>query len=148
PWIRSILVLETAAGLGKRDEMFICSVTADDSELASSGIEAFIGFFDRAYRDHDYDVGRTKAQEQFLKNPPGTLGPIRWEPSEQIRPIDAKLNGLKLEAVDASKRKLFKSRLQDRAHAILAELGVPTAILREAIDWVVISPQLNKLLRL
>lgn len=146
-WIKSILVFETAADLGERDEMYICAITADDSELASSGVDAFLGFFDQTYRDHDYDVGRTKAQE-FLKTPPGTLGPINWQPDEPIRDINHELDGLQLQDVDEDKRRQFKSRLQNRAHAVLEELGVPTAIIREAIDLAFISPQLDKLLKL
>jgi predicted acylesterase/phospholipase RssA len=145
-WIKSILVFETAAGLGDRDEMLICSITAADSELASGAVAAFLGFFDQRYRDHDYDVGRTKAQA-FLASPPAGLGPIRWK-AEPIRQIDHTMDGLTLEAVDIDKRKRVKSRLRDRAHTILAELGVPTAIIREAIDLALISPQLDKILML
>ncbi len=64
-WIKSILLFETAAGLGQRDEMYICAITADSAELASSGVSAFLGFFDQAYRDHDYDVGRTKLRNSW-----------------------------------------------------------------------------------
>ena len=146
-WIKAILVFETAAGLGERDEMYICAITADSSELASNGISAFLGFFDQAYRDHDYDVGRTKARE-FLKNPPGKLGPIRWSPSQPIRPIDHHLDGLKLQNVDEKKRKEFRDRLRARAHDIMKELGVHTAVVREGIDLAFIRPQLDKLLML
>jgi len=145
-WIKSILVFETAAGLGDRDEMVICSITAADSELASGAVAAFLGFFDQRYRDHDYDVGRTKAQA-FLANPPAGLGPIRSNP-EPVRQIDHSLDGLQLGAVDIDKRKRVKSRLRDRAHTILQELGVPTAIIRETIDLALISPQLDKILML
>jgi hypothetical protein len=127
--------------------MFICSITADPSELASSGVSAFLGFFDQSYRDHDYDVGRTKAQE-FLKKPPGQLGPIRWTPAEPIRAIDPDLNGLTLDQVDRRTREQVRDRLRSRAHEILAELGVPTALVREAIDLALIRPQLDKLLKL
>lgn len=145
-WIKSILVFETAAGLGHRDEMLICSVTAADSELASGAVAAFLGFFDQRYRDHDYDVGRAKAQA-FLANPPAGLGPIRCRP-EPIRQIDHSLDGLKLGDVDIDKRKRVKSRLRDRAHTIMEELGVATAIIRETIDLALISPQLDKILML
>lgn len=146
-WVKSILVFETAASLGERDEMYICSITAAPTELASSGVSAFLGFFDQSYRDHDYDVGRTKAQE-FLKTPPGQLGPIRWTPTEAIRPIDPALNGLTLDNVDRGTREQVRDRLRSRAHDILEEMGVPTALVREAIDLAFIRPQLNKLLKL
>ena len=146
-WIKSILVFETAADLGARDEMYICSITAAPSELASSGVSAFLGFFDQSYRDHDYDVGRMKAQ-LFLNQPPGNLGPIRWKPAEDIRKIDSNLDGLTLDKVDRGIREQFRDRLRSRAHDILAEMGVPTALIRETIDLAFIRPQLNKLLKL
>ena len=67
-WIDSILTLETAANLATRDEMTIYGITADNKELASFELYSFAGFFDRRYRDHDYEVGRKKTQ-QFLANP-------------------------------------------------------------------------------
>lgn len=145
-WVRAILAFETAADLGTRDEMYICSVTADESELASAGIMAFLGFFDQRYRDHDYDVGRTKAQA-FLLNPPAQLGAIRFTPGV-IRPIDSSLNGLRLQDVPRPLRQQLKDRLNDRARDILQEMGVPTVVIRDAIDYWLISPQLNKLLDL
>ncbi|HZQ47360.1 MAG TPA: patatin-like phospholipase family protein, partial [Verrucomicrobiae bacterium] len=57
-WIDAILTLETAAHLASRDEMTIYGITASEQELASFELFAFAGFFDRRYRDHDYDVGR------------------------------------------------------------------------------------------
>jgi hypothetical protein len=148
-YIDMLLTLETAAQLGDRDEMNIYGITASDAELASSELFAFAGFFDRRYRDHDYDVGRTKAQA-FLASP-GALGPIKYKP-EAIREIDASLNGLKLENMDRDTRIAVRDRLRERAHTILQEMGVNPWLVggavREAIDVALIKPQLDKLLKL
>ncbi len=48
--------------------MTIYGVTAMNTELAGAGLQAFLGFFDQEFRDHDYDVGRTHAR-QVLTNP-------------------------------------------------------------------------------
>jgi hypothetical protein len=150
-WIDAIASFEAAAGLNTRDQMTIYGVTAAPSELASSGISAFAGFFDQRLRDHDYDVGRTKARE-FLNNPrltePGQIGKINYTQQEQIRPIDTGLDGITLEHMPRDIRQRFKDRLTDRAHEILAELGVPTPVLREGIDLAIVSPFLNRLLYL
>ena len=61
-FVASMVAFEAAAGLGARDMMKIYGVTAKDSELAGAGVQAFLGFFDRRYRDHDYDVGRAHAR--------------------------------------------------------------------------------------
>jgi hypothetical protein len=148
-FIDTLLTLESSAQLGASDEMTIYGITASDAELASSELCSFAGFFDQRYRDHDYDVGRQKAQT-FLKNP-GALGPINFTP-EDIRPIDPALNGLKLENMDRDVRTAMRDRLRDRAHEILKEAGVNPWLVggavREAIDLALIKPQLDKLLKL
>lgn len=144
-WIDVLLTLETAAGLGNRDEMNIYGITASADELASSDLVAFAGFFDRRYREHDYDVGRRKTQE-FLANP-GALGPLRFTP-EPIRPIDSSLNGLKLENMDRDVRLLVRDRICDRAKEIMKEAGIRLFLARQAIAIALIRPELSKLLKL
>jgi len=150
-WIDSILALETAAGLGERDEMVIYGITANASELAGSELEAFVGFFQQEYRDHDYDVGRTKARA-FLQNTSGVLGTpgnlslINYIP-KPINPIDHSLDGLSLQDSPSTLRESVKSRLEDRADDLLEEANVSWPV-REAIKLAFISPQLKKLLAL
>jgi hypothetical protein len=148
-FVDTLLTMETAAQLGARDEMTIYGITAGESELASSELCAFSGFFDRAYREHDYDVGRAKAQA-FLANP-GGLGPINYTP-EEIHKIDATLDGLKLAQMDRDTRIAVRDRLRDRAHEILREIGgnswLNCGAVRETLDLALIKPQLDKLLKL
>ncbi len=92
----AILAFETAAELGARDFMTIYGVTATDSQLAGAGLQAFLGFFDQDFRDHDYDVGRAHARAVLTDpalNDSGAIGPILYTGSP-IRPIDARLDGL------------------------------------------------------
>jgi hypothetical protein len=148
-WIDSILALETAADLGDRDEMVIYGITANETELAGSQLEAFVGFFEQEYRDHDYDIGRTKARE-FLQNASGVLGTqgnlptIHYMP-KPINPINHDLDGLTLTGVPRDLRETVKGRLEDRANDLLEELNVDWAV-REAIKLAFIDPQLKKLL--
>jgi hypothetical protein len=151
-WIDSILTLETAADLGDRDVMTIYGITADASELAGAGLQAFLGFFEQQYRDHDYDVGRMKAQS-FLdpaKNPllgqPGNFPKLNYTPAS-IRPIDPKLNGLALKDVPENLRQAMMDRLENRADDLLKEAGVNFAE-REAIKLLVLRSQLKKFLQL
>jgi hypothetical protein len=150
-WIDSILTLETAADLGERDEMVIYGITATPEELAGSQLEAFVGFFEQEYRDHDYDIGRTKARD-FLQNQSGVLGrkdnlpTINYVP-KPIHPINRDLDGLLVKDVPSDIRESVKSRLDDRANVLLEELNVDWAV-REAIKLALIDPQLKKLLGL
>ncbi len=150
-WIDSILGLETAANLGERDEMVIYGISASETELAGSQLEAFVGFFDQQYRDHDYDVGRTKARA-FLQNTSGVLGTkgnlpaINYVP-KAINPINHDLDGLAVSDVPRDLRENIKSRLDDRANDLLEELNVPWLV-RDAIKLAFIDPQLKKLLAL
>lgn len=148
-FIDVILTFETAAQLGEKDEMTIYGITADEKELASSALFAFSGFFDRRYRDHDYEVGRKKTQA-FLANP-GALGPIRFKP-EPLGKIDPALDGLTIEKMDRSVREKVRDRLSDRAKEILKEAGIHPLLVggavRDAIDAALIRPQIDKLLKL
>jgi predicted acylesterase/phospholipase RssA len=119
----AVLAFETAAGLGARDVMTIYGVTAKDTELASAGLQSFLGFFDQKFRDHDYDVGRTHAHEVLIDpalGNPGAIGPLRYVGSP-IRPIDAALNGLKLGAAPPEDVKAFRLGMKRRLNEMLRE---------------------------
>jgi hypothetical protein len=122
----AVLAFETAAGLGARDHMEIYGVTATDGQLAGAGLSAFLGFFDRTFRDHDYDVGRTHARD-VLTDPalgkPGAIGPLNWDPAAHpIHPIDHRLDGLKLSHVPNDDLQDFKDGAKQRVNQMLKEL--------------------------
>ena len=150
-WIDSIITLERAAALGETDEMTIYSIIADDSELASCELSAFAGFFDRSYREHDYLVGRKKAQA-FLNTPGifGLPGNLRFQP-EPVPDPDPALNGLKMADMDQGVRINVRDRFLDRANTIMKQAGIDWVIagpiVRDIID-VFIKKKLNALLKL
>ena len=123
----AVLAFETSAGLGARDYMTIYGITATNKQLASAGLQAFLGFFDQRFRDHDYDVGRLHAR-QVLNDPalaePGALGPVRYTGSA-IRPIDARLDGLRLSDVPVADLQAFKSGMRKRLNQMLREMWGP-----------------------
>jgi predicted acylesterase/phospholipase RssA len=147
-FLYAILALEKAAGLGERDRMQIYGIVTQAEKLAGAGFSAFLGFFDQRYRDHDYDWGRTVAQ-QLLANDAfqqtGQLGPIRYKPAP-IRAIDEELNGLALNQVPRDEVGSLKDGVTDRLNEILkdkltnpierypAQLGADL-ILKLLIDW-------------
>lgn len=62
-FVGALATLEAAAQLENRDKMKIVAVTADaQKELAGSGLSAFVGFFKKSFRQHDYWVGRLKTR--------------------------------------------------------------------------------------
>ena len=148
-WIDAVLAIETAADLAPRDEMRIYAITAAHDELASSDLLAFQGFFDRAYRQHDFDVGRQKAREFMRRvNESGDpIGPIRRSELEPEISIDHALDGLALRQVDSGLRLLFAQRLGNRADEALRELGLPGAV-RWALRRAVLDRQIERLLEL
>ena len=72
-WIDSILILETAARLNLKDEMYIYGITATNRELAGGGMFAFLGFFDLTLRQHDYNLGRKRPR--LSRSTPETASP-------------------------------------------------------------------------
>lgn len=147
-FLDAILVLEKTAALGQRDKMQIYGILTKDGDLAGAGMFAFLGFFDRRYRDHDYDWGRTVAQKLLANqefNQPGQLGPIRYSPTP-IRSIDASLTGLRLKDVSRPDVSTFKEGLTTRINQIIkdrlhnplerypAQLGADL-LLKLLLDW-------------
>ena len=147
-FVYAVLALEKAASLGERDRMQIYGIVTQDGKLAGAGVFAFLGFFDQRYRDHDYDWGRTVAQQLLQSDAfkqPGQLGPIRYTPAA-IHPIDRTLSGLPLNQVPSDQVGDLKSGLTERINEILkdklsnplerypAQLGADL-ILKLLIDW-------------
>jgi len=64
-WLDTVLVLERAARLHEKEEMLIYGFVAEPELLSSTGLMAFAGFFDVSYRKHDYDYGRSVAQQRL-----------------------------------------------------------------------------------
>jgi hypothetical protein len=137
----SMLAFEAAAGLGARDKMRIYGITATTSELAGAGLQAFLGFFDRTFREHDYDVGRKKAREVLLSsalNGKGELGPIYFDPSlNPLRPINDELSGIAYKQVSPQIRRCFKKALQRRVGQMVMEWGRGN-ILFLPIKWIIV----------
>ncbi len=82
-FISGIATLEAAAHLEGRDKMNIVAVIADQKELAGAGLAAFVGFFKKSYRQHDYWVGRRKTREYLQrKDVKAVLGIRQWPDDE------------------------------------------------------------------
>jgi hypothetical protein len=64
-WLDLVLLLEYSAQLGRKDQMRILGITAQESELAGAKFFMFQGFFDRRFRQHDYEVGRLKSRQMI-----------------------------------------------------------------------------------
>ena len=129
-FLGAIQTLEKAAGLGAREIMNVYGVVIEPGKLAGSGIFAFEGFFDEAYRYHDYEWGRRKAQDLISainREASPTLGPIHYQPQPtQIVPA---FDGLKLDAIDPQDRDRFTSAIQNRVNQML-KVAIPNVILR------------------
>lgn len=164
-WIDSILVLEVAAELNFKDEMTIYGITATYDELGGGGLFAFEGFFARALREHDYNLGRQKARE-FLalhrplaaKRPVGSpepipdIGPIVYDPQDAIPtvptpPRDPKTGDVLVSGLDEHVRVELLKTVAARTDEVLSELGLPWAV-REPITHLLIEPRLKKWLGL
>jgi predicted acylesterase/phospholipase RssA len=148
-WLDSILVLELAADLHEKEEMLIYDFVADTTKLAGGGLDAFEGFFDVSYRKHDYDYGRSVAQQRLnlYKDQPGSVfANLHWTP-KPIDPIDPNLNNVDLSRVDEAKRQQVKTQITAAADAFLKELDVEIAV-RKIIEVAFIDGRVKKLLSL
>ena len=142
----SILAFESAAGLGARDEMCIYGITATESELAGAGLQAFLGFFDRAYREHDYNVGRLHARKVLNDDKlskKGNIGPLRGlELASPINPVDTRLDGLPMNRVAPGDLKEFKIGTRRRVNQMIDEL-THHSWFESGVVKVAVDPMLN-----
>ena len=148
-WLDTVLVLERAAGLHEKEEMLIYDFVAVPEQLASNGLLAFAGFFDVSYRKHDYDYGRSVAQQQLAKyktQPGSVFSNLHWTP-KPIDPIDQSLNNIQMAQVDKTKRQKVYDQIRDAANDLLRELNV-NVFIRKPLMWFFIEGQVRKLLAL
>jgi hypothetical protein len=148
-WLDSVLVLELAARLDRKEEMLIYDFVAEPERLASSGLMAFSGFFDFKYRKHDYDYGRSVVQAKlpiYQEQPNSIFSNLHWTP-KPIDPIDQSLNNLQMAQVDKAERQKVYDQIRNAADELLQELNV-NVFIRKPIMWFFIKGQIKKLLAL
>jgi hypothetical protein len=149
-WLDSILILELAADLHTRDEMYIYSVSADRKDLAGAGLFAFFGFLYRDFREHDYDLGRQKAQTLLTKLDVvsgGRLPKLAYVP-QPIRPIKATpAGGFTASLIPKDARKSIHDALSQAADNLLKEMGIGW-VTRKGIETFYLNGKLNGMLGL
>jgi hypothetical protein len=152
-WIDSVLILELAADLHEKDEMYIYQIAADRKDLAGAGVFAFMGFLYRGFRDHDYDLGRQKAQnflsgiDQISK---GKLPKVRFVP-RPIHPVQPTPSGGFTPAMipKQSRQKLFEALSQAVDNALIQEgLTGLKSLVRKGIVSFYIDGKIKKMLGL
>jgi hypothetical protein len=149
-WIDTLLVLELAADLHEKDEMYIYSVTANKGDLAGAGFFSFFGFLYRDFRDHDYDLGRQKAQA-FLSNlynvSGGKLPQLIYAP-KPIHPIQpTPPNGFTPAMIPERNRKDLYNALAKAVDTLLAEMGF-SWIVRKGVELFYVNGKLKGILGL
>jgi hypothetical protein len=149
-WLDTVLLLELAADLHERDEMYIYSVSADKKDLAGAGVFAFLGFLYRNFRDHDYDLGRQQAQRFLTKLDQvqgNRLPHLQYSP-QMIRPIQpTPPNGFTPDMIPKQKRKELYDALAKAADNFLDQEGF-NWLVRKGIERFYVNGQIKKMLGL
>jgi hypothetical protein len=148
-WLDTVLVLELAADLHNKEEMLIYDFVADPARLASTGLMAFAGFFDVSYRKHDYDYGRSVAQQKLVDYqalPNSIFSNLHWT-LKPIEPINRQLDGVQMSQVDRAKRQKAFDQISSAADQLLKELNVKVEI-REPLMVFFVRGHIKKLLAL
>jgi hypothetical protein len=97
-FVSALATLEAAAHLEARDKMKIVAVIADPrKDLAGSGLSAFVGFFKKSYRQHDYWVGRKKTREYLQRTDVKSILEVtRWPEEDLWDPVLPNPSGVNL----------------------------------------------------
>jgi len=152
-WIDSVLILELAADLHEKDEMYIYQIASDPKDLAGAGFFAFLGFLYRGFRDHDYDLGRQKAQsflnliDQISK---GKLPKLRFTP-KPIHPVQPTPPGGFTPAMipKPNRKKLYEALSQAVDNALIQEgLTGLKSIVRKSIETFYTDGKIKQMLDL
>src|SRR5213075_170886 len=148
-FIDTLLLVESTARLEETGPMRIYGITASNSELASAPLHAFQGFIDRAYRQHDYDMGRHKVREfiQAVNTNNDQLGPINYPAATQPIAIDNKLDGLQMGGIPASRREQVRDKIHKRINDAMKAEHL-NFLERKGIDWLVLNKFLNLMFEL
>ena len=134
-WLMLVLIMQSSADLTDKERMHIYTITAKPSELSSSPIAAFLGFFDQRFRERDYLIGRLKARktinniiEAVKAGKPGHL-PLAIEPLD-TSDIQSKIDALSsvenasIETVHPMTREAVSRHMKMSTNAILKSAGV------------------------
>jgi hypothetical protein len=93
-YISALATLEAAAHLQNRDKMKIVAVIASETELAGAGLSAFVGFFRKSYRQHDYWIGRCKTQTYLQRDDVRRiLGVDQWPDEANLKSLPPNPSG-------------------------------------------------------
>jgi predicted acylesterase/phospholipase RssA len=149
-WIDTVLLLELAADLHEKDEMYIYSITAAKNDLAGAGFFSFLGFLYRSFRDHDYDLGRQKAKfflETLSQVSRGKLPQITYAP-KPIHPIQpTPPDGFSPKMIPEQNRKQLCDALSKAADNMLTQQGV-SWVIRKGIEAFYVNRKIKGILDL
>jgi Patatin-like phospholipase len=97
-FVSALATLEAAAHLESRDKMKIVAVIANPrEELAGAGLSAFVGFFKKSFRQHDYWVGRKKTRKYLKRTDVKTILEVtKWPEEDEWEPELSNLSGVTL----------------------------------------------------
>jgi Patatin-like phospholipase len=161
-WIDSVLLLETIAVLGPKDKMTVYAITddtgdsTDDSikgKLAGGAMYAFGGFFDVAYRQHDYDLGRQSARDfvdWLNSNIPASgpsLGPI-YTPTPDLNTsdpitIDSDYNNVDIQSISHAQRVQVRNQVLSAAKNMMDDLQVGW-LGEQVVDYGFLNQKVNE----
>lgn len=148
-WRDALLVLELAAGLHEKDEMYIYDFVADPTLLAGGALFAFTGFFDVSYRKHDYDYGRVVAQEKlraYRDDSKSVFAGLHWIP-RNIDPVNPQFNNLPMTRIDRSKRQNVYKQIMGACDDLFSELGM-SWLVRKGVESFFVGKRLKSMLAL
>jgi hypothetical protein len=145
-WLAAVEAVKSLGGHRAYDFMRVDSVVAQQKELASGALYAFAGFFDERYRQHDYDVGRCKAQA-LLAGGAGYIGKLRNYQPTSVTPQPGLAN-LQPKDLDSDLRVKFRDRIRSSLGDFLQQTGKTNVIARSIADWFIIKPMLDDWLEL
>lgn len=114
-----IFVLNSVAGLDRKSHLDLSVIYADPDTTAGDRLLSFGGFFERAWREHDFRVGRRKARALL----PRIFWGARDVPPEQdaaggdLYALEQDLSGVTMAGVSRARRQAIRDAILDKVGA-------------------------------
>lgn len=136
-----IFLLNSIAGLDKKDRLNIDVIYATPGETAGDRLSSFGGFFNREWRAHDYRLGRAKAN-QLLPRMLDAQYPREQSDDEDLYTNPVDYSKVEMRDADPAKRRALLTAVERQAH-LLVEANVKGKLKRWAA-WTIARPILRK----
>ena len=124
---RLVLALNYSGGLKTKSAMNLAVIGSEGANTAGEPFSAFLGFFNEAWREHDFRLGRANVHRELPKilgvpeypREPNPRGSAAHNPHYDPEPTWPSFSGVGIKDADPTKREKFLDLAMDKIAVML-----------------------------